>query len=191
MLAYVELKPYRHRLTSTLQIISLGQIMLTYMTALMLFETQEERQLLQQHRSGSGGTSPGSASGVLLVSVNCLSFGLLIWVVLTHIQTSTREASRLDQLRFADGTPVDLRPVGEAGGGLRYHIFLSHVWRSGQDQCGTIKSALRLLLPAIRVFLGMHCTLPTHCLAAQRRAPLPTASHCANPRPLCRQRRRC
>ena len=37
----------------------------------------------------------------------------------------------------------------------RYHLFLSHVWSSGQDQMATVKRELQLLLHGIRVFLDV------------------------------------
>ena len=41
------------------------------------------------------------------------------------------------------------------GGTKRYHLFLSHVWSSGQDQAATIKRQLQLLLPGVKVFLDI------------------------------------
>ena len=57
---------------------------------------------------------------------------------------------RQERLKWPDGTPIQLRPPKKIGG---YHLFLSHVWRSGQDQVGGIKVALRSLVPSISVFL--------------------------------------
>ena len=37
----------------------------------------------------------------------------------------------------------------------RWHLFLSHIWGTGQDQCATIKRQLQLLLPGARVFLDV------------------------------------
>merc|ERR1712023_148551 len=37
----------------------------------------------------------------------------------------------------------------------RWHLFLSHVWSSGQDQCATIKRQLTLLLPTSSIFLDV------------------------------------
>ena len=37
--------------------------------------------------------------------------------------------------------------------GQRWHLFLSHTWASGQDQCAVIKRQSHLMLPGIRVFL--------------------------------------
>ena len=37
----------------------------------------------------------------------------------------------------------------------RYHLFLSHIWSTGQDQCASIKQRLCLLLPGVQVFLDV------------------------------------
>ncbi len=36
-----------------------------------------------------------------------------------------------------------------------YHLFLSHVWGTGQDQMRVVKSRLNEMIPGIQVFLGM------------------------------------
>ena len=51
---------------------------------------------------------------------------------------------------FADGTPVVLKPPQVPNG---HHIFLSHVWKHGQDQSATIKSMLRSRVPSCASFL--------------------------------------
>eukprot|EP00964_Phaeocystis_antarctica_P058161 scaffold34484_cov63-Phaeocystis_antarctica.AAC.6 len=37
----------------------------------------------------------------------------------------------------------------------RYHLFLSHVWSSGQDQMATLKRELQLLIYGVNVFLDV------------------------------------
>jgi len=37
--------------------------------------------------------------------------------------------------------------------GMRFHMFLSHIWSSGQDQVANIKRMLQLTLPGCRIFL--------------------------------------
>jgi len=44
--------------------------------------------------------------------------------------------------------------------GEKYHLFLSHIWSTGQDQCANIKRQLQLLLPGIVVFLDVDGTPP-------------------------------
>ena len=37
--------------------------------------------------------------------------------------------------------------------GHYWHMFLSHIWSTGQDQCATIKRQMQLLLPDVSIFL--------------------------------------
>jgi hypothetical protein len=65
------------------------------------------------------------------------------------------------KLAFSQSIPI-LRnaqtmepPVLLLGSGKRYHLFLSHVWSTGQDQCAVIKRQLQLLLPGVVIFLDV------------------------------------
>merc|ERR1719181_2710936 len=46
-------------------------------------------------------------------------------------------------------------PILLLGTDKRYHLFLSHVWSTGQDQCAVIKRQLQLLLPGVVIFLDV------------------------------------
>merc|ERR1719424_311361 len=65
------------------------------------------------------------------------------------------------QLIFARPAPIlrDARtmepPKLLLGKGERYHLFLSHICSTGQDQCAIIKRQLQLLLPGVIVFLDV------------------------------------
>ena len=39
--------------------------------------------------------------------------------------------------------------------GKHYHLFLSHVWSTGQDQCAAMKRSLQLILPGVSIFLDV------------------------------------
>ena len=39
--------------------------------------------------------------------------------------------------------------------GLRWHLYLSYSWSTGQDACATIKTQLQLLLPNVKIFLDV------------------------------------
>ena len=98
------------------------------------------------------------------------------------------------KLAFSQSIPI-LRdaqtmepPVLLLGPGKRYHLFLSHVWSTGQDQCAVIKRQLQLLLPGVVIFLDVDGAPPPHMFL-----PLCHLSSCqpastSNPfRPLRRQ----
>ena len=38
---------------------------------------------------------------------------------------------------------------------MTWHLFLSHIWGTGQDQCAAIKRNLQLLLPGVSIFLDV------------------------------------
>ena len=40
--------------------------------------------------------------------------------------------------------------------GQKWHLFLSHIWGTGQDQCATIKRQLAAMLPGVAIFLDAH-----------------------------------
>ena len=48
--------------------------------------------------------------------------------------------------------------------GHRWHLFLSHIWGTGQDQCATIKRQMRLLLPSVSIFLDVDVRICSLCL---------------------------
>ena len=70
----------------------------------------------------------------------------------------------VQKLAFSQSIPI-LRdaqtmepPVLLLRAGERYHLFLSHVWSTGQDQCAVIKRQLQLLLPGVVIFLDVDGT---------------------------------
>ena len=91
--------------------------------------------------------------------------GLMVFVGLLAIAVPLGMLIR--ELAFSQALPIlrDARtmepPVLLLGAGKRYHLFLSHVWSTGQDQCAVIKRQLQLLLPGIVIFLDVD-DLRTH-----------------------------
>ena len=62
------------------------------------------------------------------------------------------KAANLPLIRFvATHTTPDLALARDH----RWHMFLSHIWSTGQDQCATIKRQLCLLLPGVSIFLDV------------------------------------
>ena len=62
----------------------------------------------------------------------------------------------------------------------RWHMFLSHIWGSGQDQCATIKRQLNLVLPGISIFLDVDGAAASPCAGIAR-------THRADPAPAPRE----
>ena len=60
------------------------------------------------------------------------------------------------QFRLTLSTHIkDDKPWLPLTDGRKWHLFLSHVWSTGQDQNAIIKRQLQLLLPGVRVFLDV------------------------------------
>ena len=78
-------------------------------------------------------------------------FVLIMFLTLAGYQFST--SFMLPSVRLvATGQVPELR----LSSGLQsYHLFLSHIWSSGQDQMATVKRELQLLLYGVRVFLDV------------------------------------
>ena len=88
-----------------------------------------------------------------------VSIGLTIAVATALVVTALMA---LQQFMHAAQTPViKLRstlglPALTIKQGITWHLFLSHIWSTGQDQCATIKRQLCQLLPGISIFLVLH-----------------------------------
>ncbi len=119
--------------------------------------------------------------GVALIGVNSLVFAILTLLILMDVhsgvhevsdlrlwwltpgeKSSTNSAMRLhvhmpsanDLHRFVFMTPGAVAEgVERQLTMLRHHLFLSHVWRWGQDQMAATKSSLQLMLPEAAIFL--------------------------------------
>ena len=58
--------------------------------------------------------------------------------------------------RVSDGNGVVLPPLDDvAGGHIKYHLFISHQWRLGQDVVRVIKLRLSDLAPSMRIFVDV------------------------------------
>ena len=95
-------------------------------------------------------TGFSSGDKVVLVMIIWNFATLTIVGGLTMYQLGT-EAS-LNTIRRVDTQTV---PELKLAPRMRYHLFLSHVWSSGQDQMANVKRQLQLLLPGIQVFLDV------------------------------------
>ena len=68
-----------------------------------------------------------------------------------------------------------LLPVLSLAEGHRYHLFLSHIWATGQDQVAVIKRRLATLLPGASIFLDVDDLLSADNLEARQRTTCPQA----------------
>jgi len=87
-----------------------------------------------------------------LTLVSALAFAAHCYVRRRRVrrQTCKRESNRLRYVtNHMPATAVSLAD------GLKYHLFLSHVWGLGQDRMRVVKDRLQVLLPGISVFLDV------------------------------------
>merc|ERR1719272_1829141 len=88
--------------------------------------------------------------GPFAISTACVGWNLLMAViVLALIAYKALEASNSPTLRLSSGKEPRLTLDADH----RFHIFLSHIWVTGQDQAALIKRQLQHLLPEVRAFL--------------------------------------
>mmetsp|Transcript_23187 Transcript_23187/g.71018 ORF Transcript_23187/g.71018 Transcript_23187/m.71018 type:complete len:1131 (+) Transcript_23187:1596-4988(+) len=84
---------------------------------------------------------------VCLVAMAALAVALLGLAV--HVALMEVNADQL-KLRQTRAPPILSLPHNQ-----RYHMFLSHVWSTGQDQVAVIKRQLSRMMPGIRIFLDV------------------------------------
>ena len=101
------------------------------------------------------GVAASDANDDSVITIVCImvafNFSVIVmFVTLAAIQFST--SSVLPSVRLVTNGQV---PELKLDAGHRYHLFLSHVWSSGQDQMATVKRELQLLLYSVSVFLDV------------------------------------
>ena len=144
----VNLRPYRDLLPGMVQVAAQLQVVFNYASAGLFYSDHAS--------SADRGASHEQYEyimhwGVLLVVINCSAFVVLTVVLFTAMRTQQNTLGEL-KLVGTDGSSITLHPPATEGG---FHLFLSHQWRWGQDQVGTIKSVLQALLPSCRCFLDV------------------------------------
>ena len=108
--------------------------------------------------SSPAGSLASDVASRLHVDIGALSFLLVGCIVgalglaLLICAEQVVEAARVPTLRLKQtNSPPELQLRGEQ----KWHLFLSHIWGTGQDQCATIKRQLTLLLPGVSIFLDV------------------------------------
>ena len=90
-------------------------------------------------------------SAVVSVGMVACNVGALALAVLMAVHQIVQAAQMPTVLLVA----TRHSPVLSLGKGGKWHLFLSHIWGTGQDQCATIKRQLCLLLKGVSVFLDV------------------------------------
>ena len=95
-------------------------------------------------RCEGGGLTMNELLLLLLFALACVALALAALAKARQI----KGRQRLLLVRGTGRPPPLKRPPW-----CKYHLFLSHTWANGQDQCAKIKNQLRLSVPAARVLL--------------------------------------
>jgi len=96
---------------------------------------------------GLGDSSFGIAITFISITLflNLLGIVLVVTFFITQSKASHPIMLRQDMIRPQLSLKI----------GLMFHLFLSHTWKSGQDQVAVIKRQLQLILPGVSVFLDV------------------------------------
>jgi len=101
--------------------------------------------------------------GILTTVIICAVIGVLlvssvIFAVMVVAEGSRHRqemrAAKARRLRYrSDNNEVSVPSIGSDG--HQFHLFLSHVWGSGQDQMRIVKTRLIEMMPDVKVFLDV------------------------------------
>lgn len=145
-LQYV-LSPYKRTLDGRLAMFAHIGLVLVYLATLTINSCSLLETDTQTCGDEFGLSQLGLSYMFLSFSTALLGVGLLLvaWLVYTA-------ASRVPTLRLVANAMeplLTLRPQHE------WHVHVSHIWSSGQDQAANIKRNLQLMLPGCLVFLDV------------------------------------
>ena len=142
---------------------ALSFLMLVFFVACIMFkmatltELEEVRKRMSEEQRADFHLPSLALSAILLVAV----LGALGMSFVMMLAQTVREQARMRhealvnkarRLRFkADDREVDLAKLAASD----FHLFLSHVWSSGQDQMRVIKARLCEMMPACQIFLDV------------------------------------
>ena len=93
----------------------------------------------------------GYNAAFVTVGMFCVVVGALA-LAATMAAKELVAAARLPVIKRVD---TKAPPELQLRSGIHWHMFLSHIWGTGQDQCATIKRQLCLLLPGASIFLDV------------------------------------
>lgn len=139
------IQPYRTYADNLLAKISHYAVTLVFLAVLMLKVCNESEAVCETFGTGSTGDS---IFLIFLVVSTLLLCGMLILATTRLVYEYNTETG---MLVFRVGGVPDLSLPRN----FLWHLFLSHIWGSGQDQVAVIKRQLQLCLPGIRVFLDV------------------------------------
>jgi hypothetical protein len=151
VIALAHYKPFKRFKHTLLALFTYAMMLFVFLGGLTL-KVKVKVSKEDEFGRGISGSAVGACLVFALVSVVCLGLAMAA--------DDMQRAARAPVMRFARKSksgahkPVTFPLYSDASGG-RFHLFLSHVWSTGQDQVLSIKKELTLLVPSIRVFLDI------------------------------------
>jgi hypothetical protein len=138
-------KPYRYDLCNAVQSAALLQLLFVYICAFVFFD--------------DGGALPddNGVIGGLMVIIGSGCFLLMFAGTAVGIYRARRSISQ-HRLRYEETEiPVRARSLlnAKTQEQLRYHLFISHAWSTGQDAARIVKQRLCELMPELSIFLDV------------------------------------
>jgi len=150
LIILLTMQPYKRRDHDVLAIASQVTLVLVMMAA----------QTVHLYKELEDDFGPASASRVLgfrsqddvVVTMIILNIAILVaYAALIAYQCLSRH--HMHQLLLESTNEMPELTFGSSK--TKFHLFLSHIWMTGQDQVAVIKRQLNLLLPGISVFLDV------------------------------------
>ena len=140
-------QPYADPLCGHVQMLVLAQLAFTYMSGMLFFDDGSGRDL----DDGGERERRDADWGRILVAVNLTVFAALAAGLGHAVQGAIGDVKGAIRSRRT-GQLMELPPQRLD---VAWHLFVSHVWRTGQDQARVIKERLKRLVPGISVFLDV------------------------------------
>jgi len=149
LIALFAFKPYkRNDVGSTAYGSQITTLLLVFfMFLLRQFEFLEEVDEAELTLRVIGYDSVEGMVSVMIIAVFAF-LGLFVVLVLYHVLTNPN----IQYLLLVDSGE---QPSLSLETGKRWHLFLSHIWSSGQDQVANIKRKLQLMLNGCQIFLDV------------------------------------
>jgi len=145
------LRPYRHDVDNMVSALMHLTIMLMLLAGCLVEAHQRAMSSLENGAAASLtmlGFESLQQMSVVLVFIPTFTASAMVFVIILSLRFMRFPRTMLDQ---ATGEVVQLSLAKQH----KFHLFLSHIWGTGQDQVAAIKRQVCLLLPGISVFLDV------------------------------------
>jgi hypothetical protein len=148
VIALAAYKPFKRFEHTLLAIFTYAQMLFVFLGGLTL---KVKVEVSNASIFGRGISGPAITAGLVFALVSVLL--LAVAMMLDDLQRAARApVMRHARTHSRVKEPVSFRTYAADD---RFHLFLSHVWSTGQDQVLSIKKELTLLVPSIRIFLDI------------------------------------